>query len=118
MRPRGPATSAQLFALAVYGFSGVICHQRAGAFVSSATVPLPVCARCTGLYAGAAIAAIVPSIWLSRAGRGARPPVHARAIRREAAAGRAPPFRALASLAYEWIDRRRALERAPRAEPG
>ena len=49
---------AQLFTLAVYGFGGAICHQRDDRSFHLFAEQLPVCARCTGLYAGAALAAV------------------------------------------------------------
>jgi uncharacterized membrane protein len=43
----------------VYGAGARVCHQRPERCFRVAGRPLPVCARCTGLYAGAAIAAPV-----------------------------------------------------------
>ena len=43
-------------------FCSVICHQRAERSFFIAGTQLPVCARCTGLYAGAALA--VPLVFL------------------------------------------------------
>lgn len=37
----------------VYAFGRVICHQQADRSFRIAGVQMPVCARCTGLYAGA-----------------------------------------------------------------
>ncbi len=50
--------AAQVFAFAVYAFGSAICHQRDERSFHLFAEQLPVCARCTGLYAGAAIAAI------------------------------------------------------------
>jgi uncharacterized membrane protein len=47
----------KLFALASYQVGSVICHQRPERSFAVSSVPLPVCARCTGIYAGAAAAA-------------------------------------------------------------
>jgi uncharacterized membrane protein len=47
------------FALAVYSFGAAICHQRPERSFHLAAAPLPVCARCAGIYVGAAGAAIV-----------------------------------------------------------
>ena len=49
---------AQLLAVAVYGVGSAICHQRADRSFHLFAVQLPVCARCTGLYAGAALTAV------------------------------------------------------------
>ena len=87
---------AQLLAVAVYGLGSVICHQRADRSFHLFAEQLPVCARCTGLYAGAAFAAVW-HLW------GAR-----RAV---LAADLAPAARRLltvaalpmaASIGYEW----------------
>ena len=42
-------------ATAMYVVSGVICHQRPTRSFRAWRTQLPVCARCTGLYAGAAL---------------------------------------------------------------
>jgi uncharacterized membrane protein len=52
-------TAAQIFALTVYLFGSAICHQRAERSFYLFAQQLPVCARCTGLYAGAAVAAVL-----------------------------------------------------------
>ena len=49
---------AQVFAAAVYGLGSVICHQRSDRSFHLFAEQLPVCARCTGLYAGAALTAV------------------------------------------------------------
>jgi uncharacterized membrane protein len=41
----------------VYGIGARVCHQRPDRCFRTAGRPLPVCARCTGLYAGGAIGA-------------------------------------------------------------
>jgi len=56
-----PATvlpGAYGFALAVYATGHVVCHQLPLRSFHLWGVSLPVCARCTGVYAGAAAAAI------------------------------------------------------------
>ncbi len=49
---------AYAFALAVYSMGSVLCHQRPERSFHLWMVQLPVCARCTGIYAGAALAAL------------------------------------------------------------
>jgi hypothetical protein len=44
--------------MTVYGIGQWICHQRPERSFHMGTVPLPVCARCAGIYAGAAILAL------------------------------------------------------------
>jgi uncharacterized membrane protein len=57
---RAPAESSAGYAmaLAVYRIGSVICHQRPERSFRLFDVQLPVCARCTGIYLGAALAAI------------------------------------------------------------
>jgi uncharacterized membrane protein len=53
------ASAAYAFALAVYAIGHVVCHQLPARSFHLWMVALPVCARCTGIYAGAAATAIV-----------------------------------------------------------
>jgi uncharacterized membrane protein len=46
-------------AFVVYGIGRLICHQRPERSFHLVGAQLPVCARCTGIYAGAALMAIV-----------------------------------------------------------
>jgi predicted membrane protein DUF2085 len=50
------------FAFLVYAIGSLVCHQLPARSFHLWSVPLPVCARCTGIYAGAAIAAVVASL--------------------------------------------------------
>ncbi len=45
-------------ALGAYAIGSVICHQIGARSFHLWSTPLPVCARCTGIYAGAALAAL------------------------------------------------------------
>jgi uncharacterized membrane protein len=47
------------FALSVYAIGHVVCHQLPARSFHVWMTSLPVCARCTGIYAGAAATAIV-----------------------------------------------------------
>ena len=49
------------FALAVYSLGRLICHQLPERSFHLWAASLPVCARCTGIYAGAAMTAIALS---------------------------------------------------------
>jgi uncharacterized membrane protein len=92
--------AAQLLAFAVYGFGGAICHQRDERSFHLFAEQLPVCARCTGLYAGAAIAAIL-YVWLARGPKSGS----ASAASLTSTARRLLPLAAgpvAASLLYEW----------------
>ena len=117
-----------LLAALPYAVGAVICHQQPARSFAIWSQQLPVCARCTGIYAGAAIAALVVSLRVARGfqprGRGPAafaPPALRRASpklaqhtgerRRERAALHMSAQRmflivaalpTLATLAYEW----------------
>ena len=57
-------------AFAVYGIGAWVCHQLPDRSFHLWAMQMPVCARCTGIYAGAALAAIVWAVaWRSSAVR-------------------------------------------------
>ena len=47
---------------AIYGVGSLVCHQRPERSFHIWGAQLPVCARCTGIYAGAALAAVTAII--------------------------------------------------------
>ncbi len=55
-----PHQSAALFSFAygAYAIGSIICHQIAARSFHLGSAPLPVCARCTGIYIGAAVTAL------------------------------------------------------------
>lgn len=53
---------ASPFVLLTYQAAGLVCHQRPDRSFHLAGVPLPVCARCFGLYAAAGFGAL--AAWL------------------------------------------------------
>ena len=54
----------------VYAVSDRVCHQLPGRSFTRDDVPMPVCARCTGLYASGAAGATLALLWsLSARGR-------------------------------------------------
>ena len=53
------ASAAYVFALAVYTIGHFVCHQLPARSFHLWNTTLPVCARCTGIYVGAALTAIV-----------------------------------------------------------
>jgi hypothetical protein len=60
-----PAPAWYALAFAAYGLGSVICHQLPSRSFHLWSVQLPVCARCTGIYVGAALAASVAT-WQPR----------------------------------------------------
>ena len=80
---------------AVYGIGGVVCHQIPARSFHLWAAQMPVCARCTGIYAGAAIAAILGLTTFVRPARLCDP----RAPRTVIALAAVPT---MATLAYEW----------------
>jgi len=66
---------AAAFAAAwTYRAGALICHQQTGRSFATGGVQLPVCARCTGLYAGGAVGARLAWFALAAARRVRRPP--------------------------------------------
>jgi len=57
-RPGAPP-AAYGFAFAVYSIGRVVCHQLPVRSFHLLGMRLPVCARCTGIYLGAALAAVL-----------------------------------------------------------
>ena len=97
-RPHSSSIATALV-VAVYGIGSFVCHQLPERSYRLWTAQMPVCARCAGIYAGAAASAVAASL------AGAR----VRAIR--ASARRARVILALAvapsaaTLLYEWTTR-------------
>jgi uncharacterized membrane protein len=90
-RPQG-STGWYAFALAVYAIGAVVCHQLPERSFHLWGSQLPVCARCTGIYLGAAAAALLPLARLP-----ALRPGSSRALLVAAAAP------TLFTLLYEWM---------------
>jgi len=78
--------------LAVYGIGSIVCHQLPDRSFHLLSAQLPVCARCTGIYFGAAAAAVLlpPVASVRAAGRRARIGLAAAAMP------------TAATLLYEW----------------
>jgi uncharacterized membrane protein len=94
-QPLGHASAWRAaFAYLVYMAGSFICHQRPERSFALFGVPLPVCARCTGIYVGAAMMGLAMTVRESR-GRlrvGGEP--------RVLLAAAAVPT--VATLVYEW----------------
>ena len=107
---RAHATSpGSVLVVAVYGIGSLICHQLPERSWRLWTAQMPVCARCTGIYFGAAIAALLRSpkrlALLSRSTerepfrRAAHEPFRRAAARVTLAVAALP---SAATLVYEW----------------
>ena len=89
-----PGSPSSVFAIVVYAIGGVICHQRPERSFHLWSTQLPVCARCTGIYIGAAVGAVAAIAQ----GRPMSAPT-ARSARLALIAAAAP---AALTLVYEW----------------
>ena len=69
---RSPAAAVRAVAAVPYVIGSRVCHQAAERSFSLAGAPLPVCARCTGLYAGVPFG-ILAGLALRRPGTSPRP---------------------------------------------
>jgi Predicted membrane protein (DUF2085) len=100
-----------LLAALPYAVGAVICHQQAARSFAIWSQQLPVCARCTGIYAGAAMIAMAATLGRAhrlRQGFGAQEALrhnNQRKVAQRFSAARPLAFAALptlATLAYEW----------------
>jgi len=66
---------AALVAGLTYRAGALICHQQADRSFHVAGIPMPVCARCFGLYAGGSAGAVAVSLWVLARRRGAAAPL-------------------------------------------
>ena len=108
-RPSAPSI-VYAFALSVYAIGHVVCHQLPVRSFHLWSASLPVCARCTGIYLGAAATAI--AIAVARRRRLAEARLVRRSAKREGgsakAGGRARLILLVAfvptavTLAFEW----------------
>ena len=101
---RSDASPLYAFALSVYAVGALVCHQIPARSFHLWSTRMPVCARCAGIYAGAAMAAIAATILRVSSARLASQ-ARARSGRRLAARTllSAAALPTVATLAYEWI---------------
>ena len=84
-----------------YLVGSAICHQRPDRSFRLWGVQMPVCARCAGLYLGAAVGALLAGV-RRRAGRGAARPA-SRALRMMVLAAAAPTGATWLGEAVGWL---------------
>jgi len=80
------------FSLAIYAVGAAVCHQLPERSFHLWGRQLPVCARCAGIYVGAAVAALAATVW--PAGPADRRPPRALAL--------AAAMPTAATLLFEW----------------
>ncbi len=95
-RPNGDAIVFG-FAYGAYAAGRIICHQLPARSFHLWSAPMPVCARCAGIYAGASIAAMFFAARPSQVQRVTADAIRARVVLVAAAVPIA------ATLLYEWI---------------
>ena len=61
-----PGAAAFAFAYSIYAIGHVVCHQIPERSFHFWATQLPVCARCTGIYLGAAVAVVAPGVSRAR----------------------------------------------------
>ena len=93
-----PGGDYALAALA-YAIGAMVCHQQTPRSFHLWGVQLPVCARCTGIYLGAALAAIAMPV-VARLSQGRAPGPEAPASQRAVLVASAVPI--ALTLIFEW----------------
>jgi hypothetical protein len=95
-------TAAYLASAAVYFSGSLLCHQRPERSFHLWTAQFPVCARCAGIYAGAALGAVIGLLMRQprEIGLPLRGPSSSLARARLALAAAA--FPSALTLVYEW----------------
>jgi uncharacterized membrane protein len=62
----GSASAGRTLAWLAYAIGSLVCHQRPDRSFHLAGMQLPVCARCTGIYAGAALLSLLSVLRFDR----------------------------------------------------
>ena len=84
----------------VYGFASLVCHQLPERSFHLQGIQLPVCARCIGLYGGAAAGSVAGAVNIARRWLARRPLLWTRSMKWLATGVAASPT--LATFALEW----------------
>jgi uncharacterized membrane protein len=92
----GVSSVVYSLAFAVYAIGSLVCHQLPERSFHLWSRQMPVCARCTGIYAGAALAAIAWSMRRDAAPSGPRNDHDARVVLLAAIVP------SIATLVFEW----------------
>jgi uncharacterized membrane protein len=98
-----PAGVGRSAAAAMYAAGALVCHQRPERSFYREGAQLPVCARCTGLYAGGFLGALA---WALAAGGGARTSSRARQLLQSVRPARALAWLSLPTaitVATAWL---------------
>jgi len=96
---KAATATGDVAALAVYVVGSIVCHQRPERSFHVFGVQMPVCARCTGIYLGAAAAAIAAAVATRRKVRTPVGPWLATQLPLAVVVSVVP---ALLTLVYEW----------------
>jgi len=96
----GPSGATLVAVAATYRAGSLICHQHADRSFHIGDVQTPVCARCVGLYGGAAIGAIIGLGWMRRRRRRAERSLVRQTDLRKVLLGAAVPTAALWALEH------------------
>jgi uncharacterized membrane protein len=84
----------------LYAAGALICHQLPDRSFHLQGIQLPVCARCIGLYGGAAAGSMAGALAVGRRWRARRPPISTRSMQWLATGVAAMPT--LATFTLEW----------------
>lgn len=101
----------------IYAVGSIVCHQIPERSFHVSGIQFPVCARCTGLYVGAAVGIV---LWLARGHNRAlaERPLEYRTARRALIVAAVPTVVTLLTAALGWWEPANALRAASAAPLG
>lgn len=103
VRDNGGRTAAAAAAAGTYLLGSVVCHQRPDRSFHPGGVQMPVCTRCTGLYAGAGAGVLVAGARRRRRGPSTGPRRAPAWLRWAVAGAAAPTALTFAAEAAGWM---------------